>query len=84
MYECGRRDTDGEDQALLRELSEALAEVRGAPPEALAAAECGLAWRTIDVELAELTCGSSADLGTQPAPRYSAGPQSMGTLTPRR
>lgn len=43
------------DEAMLRELSAALAEAAEVPPEFLAAARAAYAWRTVDAELVLLT-----------------------------
>jgi hypothetical protein len=50
-----------DDELLMRDLSVALRGLPPAPPEFVVAAEGALAWRTIDVELAELSYDSAAD-----------------------
>ncbi|WP_367137309.1 hypothetical protein [Saccharothrix sp. HUAS TT1] len=51
------RDDPGweSDEALLRELGEALAEERAVPEHVLAAARAAYTWRTVDAELIALT-----------------------------
>jgi hypothetical protein len=54
--------TDGwDDEELLAMLQQALSRRREVPPEFVAAAKSAYTWRTIDVELAQLTYDSTRD-----------------------
>jgi hypothetical protein len=72
MHEFVHDDVSREDQALLHELGEALAEAATVPPEALAAAKGAFTWRTIDADLARLTYDSAAEADARPVLRTSS------------
>jgi hypothetical protein len=71
MHEFINDNLSNEDEVLLAELKEALADTGTPPPDAAAAARGAFTWRTIDADLARLTFDSASIPAAQPALRAS-------------